>query len=98
MLQERINLHTQRAATLAHLTNWLTNETQPPANDEVSSVLCLWFMQPALRLRRETYAELVSTGNLSLLRDVPLRKMPELAETRREKRSGSTDFSILFSG
>ena len=24
MLQERINLHTQRAATLAHLTNWLT--------------------------------------------------------------------------
>ncbi|MGA7276095.1 MAG: hypothetical protein WBX14_14710 [Candidatus Udaeobacter sp.] len=85
MLQERINLHTQRAATLAHLTNWLTNGTQPPANDEVSSVLCLWFMQPALRLRRETYAELVSTGNLSLLRDVPLRAMLEQAETRREE-------------
>src|SRR6266511_2505709 len=36
MLQERINLHTQRAATLAHLTNWLTNGTQPPTNDERS--------------------------------------------------------------
>src|ERR1700720_2856350 len=82
MLQERINLHTQRAATLAHLTNWLTKGTQPPTNDEVSSVLCLWFMQPALRLRRETYAELVSTGNLSLLRDVPLRGLLEQAETR----------------
>lgn len=85
MLQERINLHTQRAATLAHLTNWLTKGTQPPTNDEVSSVLCLWFMQPALRLRRETYAELASTGNLSLLRDVPLRGMLEQAETRREE-------------
>jgi len=85
MLQERINLHTQRAATLAHITNWLTNGTQPPTNEEVSSVLCRWFMQPALRLRRETYAELVSTGNLSLLRDVPLRGLLEQAETRHEE-------------
>jgi hypothetical protein len=85
MLQERINLHTQRAATLAHLSNWLTSEAQPPTNDEVSSVLCRWFMQPALRLRRETYAELVSTGNLSLLRDVPLRGLLQQAETRHEE-------------
>jgi len=85
MLQERINLHTQRAATLAHVTNWLANGTQPPTNDEVSNVLCRWFMQPALRLRRETYAELVSTGNLSLLRDVPLRGLLQQAETRHEE-------------
>jgi hypothetical protein len=85
MLQERINLHTQRAATLAHLTKWLTNGMQPPTNDEVSSVLCRWFMQPALRLRRETYAELVSTGNLSLLRDVPLRGLLQRAEARHEE-------------
>src|SRR5580704_19315098 len=85
MLQERINLHTQRAATLAHLTNWLTNGTQPPTDDEVLSVLCRWFIQPALRLRRETYAELVSTGNLSLLRDVALRGLLEQAETRHEE-------------
>jgi hypothetical protein len=85
MLQERINLHTQRAATLAHITNWLTNGTQPPTDDEISSVLCRWFMQPALRLRRETYAELVSTGNLSLLRDVALRGLLEQAETRHEE-------------
>jgi len=85
MLQERINLHTQRAATLAHMTNWLTSGTQPPTDDEVSSVLCRWFMQPALRLRRETYAELVSTGNLSLLRDVSLRGLLQQAEARHEE-------------
>jgi len=42
-------------------------------------------MQPALRLRRETYAELVSTGNLSLLRDVPLRGLLQQAEARHEE-------------
>jgi len=85
MLQERINVHNRRADTLARLTNWLTNGTQPPADDEISDVLCRWFMQPSLRLRRETYTELVSTGNLSLLRDVPLRGLLEQAEARHEE-------------
>jgi hypothetical protein len=87
MLQERIDLHTRRANTLARLSKWLTNETQPPTDGDISDVLCRWFMQPALRLRRETYAELVSTGNLALLRDVPLRKLLEQAEARHEESS-----------
>jgi hypothetical protein len=85
LLEQRIETHRRRADELARLITWLTNGTQPPSNDEVSDVLCRWFMQPALRLRRETYAELVSTGNLSLLRDVPLRGLLELAETRYEE-------------
>jgi hypothetical protein len=85
MLQERITVHNRRAATLARLTNWLADGTQPPADDQISDVLCRWFLQPALRVRRETYAELVSTGNLSLLRDVPLRGLLEQAETRYEE-------------
>ena len=36
-------------------------------------------------MRRETYAELVSTGNLALLRDVPLRTLLEQAESRDEE-------------
>jgi hypothetical protein len=44
-------------------------------------------MQPALRLRRETYPELVSTGNLSLLRDVTLRGLLQQAEARHEESS-----------
>jgi hypothetical protein len=85
LLEERIETHRRRADRLARLITWLTNGTQPPSNDEVSDVLCRWFMQPALRLRRETYAELVSTGNLALLRDVPLRGLLEQAETRYEE-------------
>jgi hypothetical protein len=85
MLQERIDLNSRRADTLAHLSNWLTKGTQPPSDDKISDVLCRWFMEPALRLRRETYAELVSTGNLSLLRDVPLRGLLQQAEAGHEE-------------
>jgi hypothetical protein len=85
LLEERIETHRRRADRLARLITWLRNGTQPLSNDEITDVLCRWFMQPALRLRRETYAELVSTGNLSLLRDVPLRGLLEQAETRYEE-------------
>ena len=82
MLQERIDLLTRRSDQLARLSKWLTSGAERPKEEEISEVLCRWFIQPALRLRRETYAELVSTGNLSLLRDVPLRGLLEQAETR----------------
>ena len=85
MLRERIDVHTRRADTLARLSRWLSSGSEPPTDDEISDVLCRWFMQPALRLRRETYAELVSTGNLSLLRDVPLRGLLQQAEARHEE-------------
>src|SRR6266496_6410404 len=35
MLQERIDWHTRRANTFARLNKWLTNETQPPTDDEI---------------------------------------------------------------
>jgi hypothetical protein len=85
MIQERIDLHTRRADTLAGLIKWLKNGTPRPTDAEVSEVLCRWFIQPALRLRRETYAELVSSGNLALLRDVQVRSLLEQAETRHEE-------------
>jgi hypothetical protein len=85
MVRERIDLHTRRSDRLARLSSWLTGGSEPPTNDEISDVLCRWFMQPALRLRRETYTELVSTGNLSLLRDVRLRGLLEQAEARHEE-------------
>ena len=66
MLQERIDLLTRRTDQLTRLSRWLTGGTERPTDGETSEVLRRWFIQPALRLRRETYAELVSTGNLSL--------------------------------
>ena len=85
MIQERIDLHTRRADTLARLIKCLKDGTPRPSDTEVSEVLCRWFIQPALRLRRETYAELVSSGNLALLRDVQVRSLLEQAETRHEE-------------
>lgn len=85
MLHERVDLLTRRTDQLTRLSRWLTEATERPTDEEISEVLCRWFIQPALRLRRETYAELVSTGNLSLLRDVPLRGLLEQAETRHEE-------------
>jgi len=85
MLEERIDLLTRRTDQLTRLSRWLTGGTERPTDGEISEGLCRWFIQPALRLRRETYAELVSTGNLSLLRDVPLRGLLEQAETRHEE-------------
>jgi hypothetical protein len=81
-LQERIDLHTHHADLLARFNSSLTGGTARPTDAEISEVLCRWFIQPALRLRRETYAELVSSGNLALLRDVQLRSLLEQAETR----------------
>lgn len=85
LLQERIDLHARRADRLARLRRWLTEGAERPKDDEVSEVLCRWFIQPALRVRRETYAELVSTGNLALLRDVSLRTLLEQAQSRDEE-------------
>ncbi len=85
LLQARIDLHARRADELARLSRWLTEGTQRPKDEEVSEVLCRWFIQPALRVRRETYAELVSTGNLALLRDLPLRTLLEQAQSRDEE-------------
>lgn len=81
-LQERIDLHTRRGDTLSRFASSLKDGTRRPTDAEVSEVLCRWFIQPALQLRRETYAELVSSGNLALLRDVQLRSLLEQAETR----------------
>src|SRR6266487_1159737 len=50
ILQQRIDLLTRRADRLARLSRWLTGGTERPTDDEVSEVLCRWFLQPALRL------------------------------------------------
>lgn len=49
LLQERIDLHVRRADQLARLSRWLIEGTQWPKDEEVSEVLCRWFIQPALR-------------------------------------------------
>lgn len=84
-IQKMIDLHTHRADILERLRASLSDGTPPPSQEEISEVLCRWFIQPALSLRRETYAELVSTGNLGLVRDVELRTLLARAEASHEE-------------
>lgn len=72
-LEEAIAVNDRRAATLARLAAALENGGPTPGPAELSNVMCRWFIQPAVNVRRGTYAELVSSGQLSLLRDEALR-------------------------
>jgi hypothetical protein len=96
MLRERIDLLTRRTDQLARLSRSLTEGTERPTDEEISEALCRWFIQPALRLRRETYAELVSTANLSLLRDVSLRGCSSKPKPDTKNCSGSTALPIYL--
>lgn len=56
----------------------LASADQQPDQQAMTTLLCRWFVQPSLHLQRATYAEMVSSGKLLLLRDQRLRA--QLAE------------------
>lgn len=49
-----------------------------PDQQAMTTALCKWFVQPVLHLQRSTYAEMLASGKLLLLRDAHLRA--QLAE------------------
>jgi hypothetical protein len=83
-LERLIDRHRRIAATVAQLDASLRGEAEAPTPEELSSNLCRWFVAPMPLLRRGTYAELVSTGHLSLLRDDGLRTLLERIEADRQ--------------
>jgi hypothetical protein len=85
VLQKAIALNDRRAATLASVAASLENGTSIPPQSALSDVLCRWFVQPAVEVRRGTYAELVSSGRLSLIRDEKLRSDLALQEAAHEE-------------
>ena len=85
VLRDAIALNDTRAETLESLSNALANGTAPPSHALVSDVLCRWFVQPAVEIRRGTYAELVSSGRLSLIKDEELRSRLALQEAAHEE-------------
>lgn len=72
-LEQAIGVSDRRAATLSSLASALENGGHVPNQAELSDVMCRWFIQPAVNVRRGTYVELVSSGRLALLRDEDLR-------------------------
>ena len=84
-LREAVELNGKRAAILASLDSALRNGTAVPDHAALSDVLCRWFVQPAVEVRRGTYDELVSSGRLSLIRDEALRSDLALQEGAHEE-------------
>jgi len=72
-LEQGIAVNDRRAATLTSLAAALENKGPAPSPVTLSDVMCRWFIQPAVNVHRGTYAELVSSGRLALLRDEALR-------------------------
>ncbi len=85
MLQTAIARNESRAATLASLAAALGNKGPVPGHVELSDVMCRWFVQPAVDVRHGTYAELVSSGRLALLRDEDLRGRLALEQGAHEE-------------
>jgi len=73
VLQQAIAQNDSRAATLASLAAALDKRGPVPTHAQLSDVMCRWFVQPAVDVRRGTYTELVSSGRLALVRDEDLR-------------------------
>lgn len=72
-LKQAIGVNDRRASTLSSLAAALENGGPAPSQADLSNVMCRWFIQPAVNVRRGTYVELVSSGRLALLRDEDLR-------------------------
>lgn len=68
----------RRTAELARSLSEALASDREPDPQAMTLVLCKWFVQPALHLQQSTYAEMVSSGKLLLLRDQRLRA--QLAE------------------
>lgn len=74
-LERAIAVYDRRGATLAAVAAALERQGAMPESAELSDVMCRWFIQPAVGVRRGTYLELISTGRLALLRDESLRML-----------------------
>ena len=79
-LEQAIGVNDKRAATLSSLAVALESGGPVPSQAELSNVMCRWFIQPAVNVRRGTYAEMVSSGRLALLRDEELRGLLALEQ------------------
>jgi hypothetical protein len=84
-LEQAIGVNDRKAATLSSLAVALENGGTVPSQPELSNVMCRWFIQPAVNVRRGTYVELVSSGRLALLRDENLRSRLALEQAAHDE-------------
>jgi len=76
--------HAHRAATLKMLWEYAEGMRADPPDENSMNSICRWFILPAIRIRSSTYQELVSTGNLTLIRNEEIRWLVQSAYAEHE--------------
>lgn len=93
-LRESIEGSEERAGRTRALAEWLSGQgTQPGTVEEMQWILCRWFVDPAPEIQNHAFAELMSAGQLKLLRDGDLRLM--LQKLERAYEAAATDSDAL---
>jgi hypothetical protein len=72
-LRRAVEADRRAAASILEISQALKGPARMPDAEALSSALCRWFVHPEIHLQRATYAELVSSGRLLLIRDQRLR-------------------------
>lgn len=72
-LQRAVGTDRRAAAQILSISQALEDPSEAPDPDALSARFCRWFVHPEIHLQGATYAELVSSGRLLLIRDQPLR-------------------------
>ena len=72
-LQRAVGADRRAAAQILSIFRALEDPTEAPDPGALSARLCRWFVHPEIHLQGATYAELVSSGRLLLIRDQSLR-------------------------
>src|SRR5262245_46077626 len=72
-LQRAAAVDRQTGAKIQSILQALEDSTKMPDPAALADTLCRWFVHPEIHLQRATYAELVSSGRLLLIRDQELR-------------------------
>ena len=72
-LKRAMGADRRAAAQILSISQGLEDPAGAPDPGALSNRLCRWFVHPEIHLQSATYAELVSSGRLLLIRDQPLR-------------------------
>lgn len=93
-LRDSIGASENRAAGTRSLAEWLSGQgAQPGTAEEMQWILCRWFVDPAPEIQNHAFAELMSAGQLKLLRDSELRLL--LQKVERAYEAAATDGNTL---
>lgn len=88
----------RRVATLAAYDAWVGGAGEQPAEADLQGALCRWFIARTPEWHDATYAELVGSGNFTVLRDEALRVLLGRAAATHDRTTRLDQLSGVLQG